>query len=127
MRNNHDERRDTRVTILLVAIAIVWGIWKVLQKLSGRAIGLVATSGSIYYFYLKGTCIILALCVAVLLVDTILFLAFDLFRYNVTSNDYQKYDKKSDNEFALLLRDGKLVLVIAFFLHFSYHTYFILI
>lgn len=115
MRNNHDERRDSRVTILLVVIAIIWGIWKVLQKLSGRAMGLVVTSGSVYYFYLIVTCIILALCVAVLLVDMILFLVFDLFRYNVIDNDYKKYDQKSDSEFALLLRDGKIVLVIAFF------------
>lgn len=115
MRTNYDDRRNTRIEILLAVFAVIWGLWKILRKMAGRALGLVTTPENIYYCYIQITMLVLALCVAVLLVDTITFLIADLLRYNVLDNKYKNYDCKSDCEFAILLRDGKLMTIIAFF------------
>ena len=56
MNNDFNDRRNSRVAILVVAVAVMWALWKFFQKISGRALGLVATSGTIYYGCIISDC-----------------------------------------------------------------------
>ncbi len=114
MRNDSSGRRDSRVAILIVAIAAIVGLWEIFRKISSRALGFVVIYGSIYYYYIIITSIILACCIAVIFADTAIFFLIDILRYDINDSRHKIFDKKSDDKFGVLIRDSKISAIVVF-------------
>lgn len=102
-----NERRGTRLAAIIGIVATIGGLELFLFRISGDLLEAKIQSGtSIYMCMLVG--FILTLSIGVLLIlGIIVYVYYDLHRYNVLRIDCTEYDQKSDEAYDYLINDFK--------------------
>lgn len=98
------QRRVTRTGAILAIIAVFGTICIFILKLCMNAIKLWEVQG-ITYRCLQGMIFLTFSAVIILFVRLVIFVVYDLMRYNVLEENYEEYDKQSDENYEKLLVD----------------------
>lgn len=114
------ERRDTRQGTIISIIAILGTICTVLFKYTKSVLSVWPISGWIYYVFMWSLFIVPLSAALLIFKDIIIYVIYDLKRYNVQDSEYEQYDKESDKKYYLLITNFRIVIVICvtFFMYF---------
>ncbi len=106
-----EERRATRLGAIIAIVAVIGTLCAFLFKLTTATINVWSEQGIIYrYLQLLFLC---SLSIAVIVfIDIVVFIINDLKRYNISGEDYRKYDYESDNRYMHLLSDFRMYMII---------------
>lgn len=112
LNQDDSSRRDARLASIIGIVATLVTFCSILFKCTKKVAAVWPESGHAYYIIMYSFFVIPLAASLIICFDILRYIMADLNRYNLDDVNYKMYDKDSDQKYAYVIKDFKIMLVV---------------